>query len=463
MRRFELLLFFAAVFAVTWPAVFGVRPRRGIATLVLTGALIAQLQVEGYRWQLLPLYTVVAGLAVGDIIFIDRRLRWSNRLARGVFGLAGVALSGALGFVLPVPTLPLPSGGLQVGTFNVELVDSDREETYGPAPGGSRRLMAQVWYPATNATGLPLPWTADWDVIAPAVSRRLGLPSWFLDHTRYTMSHSYEGSPVAAGVFPVVVYSHGWGGFRSVAINQLETLASNGYVVVAVDHTFGSVATRFPDGEVVELDPAALPPVEEVGDEHHLEAAGDLIGVFAADLVAVIDELEQGSEGVFARVAASIDLQRLGVFGHSAGGGAAIEVCLEDERCDAVLGLDPWVEPLPDGVLRETPTRPALLMRSDEWRDSRNEAVLRGLAGRAEAVTYWIDVAGAEHNDFVAMPLLSPFASQLGLKGPIPAGRVIPIVENYLLGFFDVYLLGTGPAGLESVNFPEVSVEVVRP
>jgi hypothetical protein len=102
-------------------------------------------------------------------------------------------------------------------------------------------------------------------------------------------------------------------------------------------------------------------------------------------------------------------------------------------------------------------------MRSDEWRDSRNEAVLRGLAGRAEAVTYWVDVEGAGHNDFVVLPLFSPLAAQLGLKGPIPAGRVIPIVENYLVGFFDVFLLGTGPANLEDVTFEEVSVEVVTP
>ena len=58
---------------------------------------------------------------------------------------------------------------------------------------------------------------------------------------------------------------------------------------------------------------------------------------------------------------------------------------------------------------------------------------------------------------------MSPVANQLGLKGPIPTGRVIPIVDNYLLGFFDVFLLGTGSAALDSVTFPEVSVSVIEP
>jgi hypothetical protein len=102
-------------------------------------------------------------------------------------------------------------------------------------------------------------------------------------------------------------------------------------------------------------------------------------------------------------------------------------------------------------------------MRSEEWVDNPNDSLLFGIAARGESVTYMVSVEGAAHNDFVMTPLLSPFASQIGLTGPIPAGRVIPIVDNYLLGFFDVYLLGTGPAALDSVSFPEVSVTVVDP
>jgi hypothetical protein len=138
-------------------------------------------------------------------------------------------------------------------------------------------------------------------------------------------------------------------------------------------------------------------------------------------------------------------------------------VCLEDERCDAVLGLDPWVEPFSDRVIKLPATRPALYMRSDEWRGNENDNLLRGIAGRSESITYWLGVEGAEHNDFVFTPLLSPIAAQLGLKGPIPAGRIIPIIDNYLLGFFDVFLLGTGSAALDNVSFEEVSVEVIAP
>jgi hypothetical protein len=71
LRRFELILAVATVFAVGWPVVFGVRPRRGIVAAMLSVALLVQLQVEGFRWQMIPLYLVAVGLAIGDVFFLD--------------------------------------------------------------------------------------------------------------------------------------------------------------------------------------------------------------------------------------------------------------------------------------------------------------------------------------------------------------------------------------------------------
>lgn len=429
----------------------------------LVAIMIAQLQIEGYRWQMIPLYVVAVGLAIGDVLFVDREIPWANRLARGIFGVAGVLLAAVLAVVLPVPDLPVPSGPESIGTLTVELVDRERQEVYGERPGGPRRFVAQVWYPAQHdESAEPLPWHEDWEVVAPAMSRLLGLPSWFLNHTRYADSHGSTSLLPVDGNFPIVVYSHGWTGFRAIAINQIESLVSNGYIVIAPDHTYGAVATRI-DEQVIEYDPNALPDEAEVTEEEYRAASEQLVATFAGDIVTILDELDRGENGRLAAITGAADVTRIGVYGHSAGGGAAVRVCLEDERCDAVLGQDPWVEPLPDEVIRDSATRPSLFMRSDVWRDTENDAVLRGIAGRSESVTYWVGIDGAGHNDFVVTPLLSPVASQLGLKGPIPAGRILPIIDNYLLGFFDVYLLGTGSAALDSVTFEEVSLEVINP
>lgn len=413
---------------------------------------------------MIPLYLLALGLAIGDVLFIDRDIEWSSRIARGVFGVAGAALAAAPAFILPVPELPVPPGPESIGTITVQLTDGERLEKYGDTPGSPRTFMAQVWYPGQLGESAEVQvWSEDWDVVAPATARSLGFPSWFLNHTRYTQSHSATSLPPVPGNFPVVIYSHSWTGFRSIAINQIEALVSNGYIVIAPDHTYGAVATRLDGGEVIEFDPAALPDSQEVSETEYREASSALVETYAADIVSILNELDEGASGRFASIIESADLTRIGVYGHSTGGGAAVKVCLEDERCDAVLGMDPWVAPLPDSVIRLSATKPSLFMRSDEWRGTENDAILRGIAGRAEVATYWIAIDGAGHNDFVVAPLISPLASQLGLKGPIATGRVLPIIDNYLIGFFDVFLLNTGSAALDTVTFDEVTVEVINP
>jgi hypothetical protein len=260
-----------------------------------------------------------------------------------------------------------------------------------------------------------------------------------------------------------VVYSHGWTGFRTNALYQIENLVSNGFIVVAIDHTHLAATMRFPDGEVVPYDPAALPDAAEVGEEAYVESTENMLGALSDDITTVVNALEAGPNGPFGALASSFDVTRLGVYGNEVGGGAAIRFCLEDERCDAVLGLDPWVEPIPDRALAISATRPSLYMRSDDWRGTDNDAILRGIAERSTSTTYWIGVEGAAETDFLSMPLLSPVGARLGWKGPVPAGRVIPIVDRYLLGFFEVYLLGTGSAAIDTVSFDEVSLEVILP
>jgi hypothetical protein len=124
--------------------------------------------------------------------------------------------------------------------------------------------------------------------------------------------------------------------------------------------------------------------------------------------------------------------------------------------------MDPRVEALTEPDLQQTMMRPALYMRSEDWVDTANDALLRGIAARGEAVTYLVGIEGAGHNDFLMAPLLSPLASQFGITGPIPAGRMVLITNNYLRGFFDVFLLDTGSAALDSITFEEVSVSVVE-
>ncbi|MDX1448545.1 MAG: dienelactone hydrolase family protein [Acidimicrobiia bacterium] len=469
MRTWETVQIGVVAAAVLVPVLLGTRLKRGRMAALLILAMILQLLIEGYRWQLVFLEITTLGLAVGDVLREERRVRGLQRFRRGVLGPVGVASLAVLPMALPIPEMPVPPGPFPVGTQTFEIVDQERLEEYGlaereegedpPEPTDPRRLVVQVWYPAANVEGLERePWNPDWDVVGPAMARRLGFPGFFLSHVGEVPSHSYRRAPAVSGRLPVVIYSHGWTGFRTIAIHQMEALASRGFVVIAADHTYGAVATVFGEDDVVEYDPRALPPQED-GSEDYQEASQQLVATFAEDIVSILDALERGISGPFARLAPEPDLDRIGVYGHSTGGGAAVRVCIEDLRCRAVAGLDAWVQPIPDRVVARELSQPALFMRSDEWRGTPNDGRLRGLAERSPAESYWIGIEGAGHNDFVLTPLFSPIADRIGLKGPIPAERVLPIVDTYLTAFFQRYLTGSGGAALDEPSPTEVMLE----
>jgi predicted dienelactone hydrolase len=470
VRTWETVQLGVVVTAVLLPVLLGYRLKRGRMTVLLLGIMLVQLVVEGYRWQLLPLELTTVGLAVGDLIRDERRVRGLQRFRRGALGPVGALALAVLPIAFPIPELPVPGGPFPVGTQTFVVIDDERLEEYGlpereegqdaPVPSEPRRFVVQVWYPATTVDGLdPAPWNADFDVVGSALAERLGFPRFMLSHISGVMSHSYPDAPAVSGRLPVVIYSHGWTGFRTIALHQIESLASRGFVVVVPDHTYGAVAEVFPNGTVVHYDPRALPDEEDVGTAAHLEAGNRLVATFAGDIVAIIDALEVGRTGPFSRLAPEVDLDRIGVFGHSTGGGAAVRACIDDGRCSAIAGLDAWVRPIPDRIVARELRVPSMFIRSDEWRASPNDGRLRGLAERSPSDSYWIHVDGAGHNDFVLTPLFSPVADRLGLKGHIPADRIVPIVDTYLTAFFQRHLMGMAGTALDESPPPEATVE----
>ncbi len=463
MRLWEWLLTGMCVLAVLWPVLEGRRLRRGLMAAALLTILATQYLMEGFRWQLWGLYGVNLGMVLGDVLARERQLLSYQRIRRAALGLVGMFLVVAPVWALPIVELPPPTGPYQVATTSLELASTDRLEDYGPSPGDFRRVMVQVWYPGKVPEGAePLsPWIGDLEVVGPALAETLGIPSFFLDHTRYTASHSYGQAGLYRGKIPVVIYSHGWRLFRNAAVHQMESLASHGYLVIAVDHTYGSVATVFPNGDVARLDPVALPDSDEVEDKVFEEAAVQVLETYSDDLRQVIRGLEEGADGPFGALAAIADLDRLGIYGHSLGGGAAVRTCLVESVCRVVAALDGWVEPITALELSGELGVPSMFIRSDPWRELENDQVLRGLVERSNRRTYWIGIQNTIHSDLTIAPALSPLGSRLGLRGAMPAAQVFAIVDHYLVSFFDRHLLGVGGRDLTETPPAGVLFELI--
>ena len=258
------------------------------------------------------------------------------------------------------------------------------------------------------------------------------------------------------------MFSHGFGGFKEQNIYQVEELASYGYVVVAINHTYGAILTVFPDGRTAELDPATLP--DDVTEEEYVVAANQLIEQWAGDIGFVLDEMEKRNasdpDGIFSN---RLDLDKVGVFGHSTGGGATVEFCGFDSRCVAAFGLDPYVEPVHKEVLEAGIHQPMLIMKNENWVSRENsEGKSPFYFTMTDSSTQFLEltIEGTKHFDFSSLPLLSPLAVYFGIKGPIDGERVLEIINLYTVAFFDQYLKGQSMPLLTNspAEVPEVTL-----
>ncbi len=441
MRILEILVPLCLLVYLLWPGP-GPRAIRVLPFLAVV-ALVLHLILEGYRWQMLGIYALALGLSIAAALSFGstKKRGWLASLFLVLF----LALATLVPVLLPVPRVPSTAGAFKVGTRSFELVDSSRQELYS-GKDEARRFMIQVWYPALpRASDTLSPWMANTKVFAPAISKFMGLPGFFLDHLALVKVPAYQDAPAAQsqGGFPLLLFSHGWNGFNAQNTGEALLLASRGYIVVAPQHSYGAVVSVFPDGSIAKNNPAALPDGAPQ-DEYEI-AARKLVDQWTGDLSFTLSWMEAANGEAESPFAGLVDASSIGAFGHSTGGGAVIEFAATDGRCKAVFGMDPFMRPVQPRVLDSGLGASAFFMFSQKWTDnlgSRNNELFNRFYPHATGSLGAVSLTGTDHFDFSDLPILTPLAPQLGLKGPLAGKRVTLIVEDYLLSFFELTLGG---------------------
>src|SRR5512143_1911167 len=425
MRLLEiviLLLSLIALIANYLPARQQMRWLKFLSAMIIIVTLV-HLVVEQYRWQMILSYgltVVLFLLSLPSLLKSTERSRRHGALSSvaGVFGFAWWLIAAALPiYLMPVPQLPAPPGPYQIGSVVFDWTDTSRPETYTPDPGDKRELMVQFWYPAQPAADAKtIPVIDHVEVAYPALAKVIGFPAFALDHLRLVRTHSYADAPIRAdgAPYPVIIYSTGYTGYRTAAFNQMEALASSGYIVASIDHPFGSAFTVFSDGHVALNYPDVLPS----GD---LPATTALESTYVADERFVLDQLQRLNAGELdVRFAGKLDLQRIGLTGHSTGAGAIVWTCHIDTRCKAALAQDGWYEPIPSDVLSTPLHHPIMLMQSETtmWQRD-NLKRLADLYQTARADAYQLKLTGVQHLDFSDYPLFGPHSLLLSNRGTL--------------------------------------------
>ena len=217
--------------------------------------LLLQALIVGTRWQLYTLYIAVIGISVMVSLKFQFNITLKKLLRRLTITVLTVFIvfSVITTLIFPLYEIPMPNGSYLIGTESFVIEDENRLELYSDDATEFRKIKIQFWYPASSTNGYEqAPWLEDGVAVTRALSKDTGLPYFVLDHATAIMSNSYIEAPISNQLdhYPVVILSHGWRGFRNLHTDYAEELASLGYIVIGIDHTFGSVATVFSDDDI---------------------------------------------------------------------------------------------------------------------------------------------------------------------------------------------------------------------
>ncbi|MCX7749716.1 MAG: Platelet-activating factor acetylhydrolase plasma/intracellular isoform II [Clostridia bacterium] len=496
MRIFEILLVFACINLCLWSMV-GMEKKFKLFTALIginTLLFLVHMISEGLRWQLTFSYLLTLFFILIPLMkhLLKDKLPKFPKLVKiplGVLSLIILVLTISSCVILPVFKLPVPSGPLTVGVTSKSFTDPVRDEPFTGDPGDRRRIMVQIFYPAEKLEGAkPEKYIPEIGTLGPYVSESSGFPKFILNHFNLVQSNSFKNASVsnAKPKYPLVLLSHGMGTSRRLHTIQAENLASQGFIVAAIDHTYSTTGTVFPDEKITGFKseiPYDTLPYDKVQLE--VERIGE---IWTGDIKLVLDEFEKlnlgASEAMFK---GRIDTSNIGIFGHSFGGAAAFNACFKESRIKAGIDMD---GSLHGPALKTGLNKPFLFMLGEDHMGMRKNLptyeefkaqgisqeefnkIIQAFKEENEAISKTVKnggnllyIKGTGHYNFTDAPLYSPILKYVKLAGPIQAERGIEIVNACVLEFFQKHLNGKPDLSIikgSSKNYPEVLTETLK-
>lgn len=368
----------------------------------------------------LLLVPVIAGAGVGGwlVCLSGRRTQIAGR----AIAVGGAVLSAGACWVFPVPLPPPLPGPSAVGTRLWEL----------PAEAGSPRLMVQCWYPASEVHDAPVAWLPD----------RALAPLFPYHRLAAAHSHAHQDAKPSGEIHgaPVLFYEHSWNGHRAENIAQVEGLASEGFVVVAIDHPGQARHVTYKDGTVIAArNPQDPELTTEAEVKEFLEDAETKMNQRVGEIARVREWLGSHREEGWG----NLRISRCGIFGFSFGGTTALRVCAEDPAFVAAAnedGLHLVTSPSKRPVLFFDQEMPSWLLE----KPTLGEYAGHKLTRQAEArIVQTLETAGSErfilpgtrHLSFSDRIHSSPLP-RLARTGTCPPGEVYEKILQHLTGFF---------------------------
>lgn len=330
--------------------------------------------------------------------------------------------------------LPKPTGTYNVGVSTHFLKDRSRQ---------NRPLLIRMYYPSVEIPKEYPPYLSDtMHLYKQKIFNTYKVSPQELEYLDKIRDWAMPDAPMDTEnpPFPVLFFSPGFLMAAQLYSSLTEEMASHGYVVVAINHTDACWPVMFPDG----TSPAILPELANVFSNKKrscLQTFDMTQEIWIKDVECVLSWLRSHP------LTTSLDLSRMGIFGHSFGGSTATEACRQYNDFKAMANLDGMLF----GHNWDTPLKTPSLFVLAEKQLTHEEAVNAGitieqcdnlLARRSIQVfdpckdsSFYVTVKNADHASFVDSKLI---------KSPLSKNKFNPVpietIRALLVDFFDHYL-----------------------
>lgn len=372
----------------------------------------------------------------------------------------------------------------EIGVKTFNIVDKSRLDPFSEAKK-NRELMLKIWYPAQR--GSSENFVNYWfhsdkaPNCVPTIPNNEFLNS-MKSRTRLNPKVSKTFIP-----FPVVIYSHGYGSGMEFNQTLFEDLASKGYVVVSIGHTYEASISTLMTGEQILIDEAkrygelceGMPmedlikqlddlnkvPLNSSSEQKVYDVLNQCIGskkhlnLWCDDTTFVLNELKNFNNNRGNDFYNKLDLDKVGLIGFSFGGAKSFQYASQNENIKCAVNLDGA-----NFFLNKNSkfNKPLLMMLSDNKFIKDFEIIFN----KNENDTFKVKVDGATHNNYHDASVFFKDRKEDFALGTVDGNRMLQITNKSTLAFFDKYLKGS-PFQAFTKNpleflksYPEAKVEV---
>ena len=352
---------------------------------------------------------------------------------------------------------PNPPGKYNVTLTTGALIDYTRNSTYAATPT-ARALMLSIFQPVTCASTVPVSYmpnkTADYQ--GPFLQKLFNISTNFTPLFLEARLPVCPDNPSGCSYLdnsPILLFSPGYSIPRLYYSVIASAIASEGFIVITIDHPEDANIITYPDGHAVVYDGPSLPTPDEF-DQYGRRRA--------ADASFIIDQLSNATamaELLPQRGPRPFPTDRVAMLGNSLGGVAAVIAAGQDPRIRGAINWDGSIfTPLPASGL----SQPVLYMSEANATDPTWLAAWPQLKGPK----LWLTVAKTKHMSFSDALMLLQAAGQntadfAGLLGTIASDELVQILTAYTTAWMNGAFAGKmgGPLlqGQEPDRFPDVS------